>query len=121
MKKAQGSILIDDEQFTKAFETWMAQRPNHASTLKTFIARIKPKLVEARAKGATYEELVGFLRQQGVECSVSTLKAYLAVKRRPKSGSKASKDKRRTDLKSPALPARTSQPGLKGGITDDQL
>src|SRR5580658_2630673 len=88
MKKAQYAIPADEGQFTKAFETWMAERPDRAPTLKTFLARIKPKLAEARSKGVTYQELAAVLRQQGIECSISTLKAYLAVKRRTKHGGK---------------------------------
>jgi hypothetical protein len=121
MRKVHSALAIDEEQFTKAFDAWMEQRPDRARTLKTFIAGIKPKLAEARTKGATYEELAAFLRQQGIECSISTLKAYLAVKRRSKSAGSAAGSRRRTSAKSPPPPVITAQPGIKGGLTDDQL
>jgi hypothetical protein len=121
MRKVHSALAIDEEQFMKAFGTWMEQRPGRALTLRTFIASIKPKLAEARAKGATYEELASFLRQQGIECSISTLKAYLAVKRRSKSGGNAAGSRRRTSAKSSPPSVITAQPGIKGGLTDDQL
>ena len=121
MKKAQGTLPLDDGQFTKAFDTWLAERPKVAPTLKAFIARMRPKLKDARANGVTYEQLATFLREQGIECSVSTLKAYLAAKRRPKPGGKASKKSGKADLKTPIPAASTRQPGLKGGLNERDL
>jgi hypothetical protein len=69
MKKAHDSTALDEGKFTTAFDAWLAQRPKAAPTLKSFIASMKPKLIEARRKGVTYEQLVVFLREQGVACS----------------------------------------------------
>jgi hypothetical protein len=121
MKKASGTLPLDDGQFTKAFDTWLAERPKAAPTLKAFIARMRPKLKGARANGVTYEQLATFLREQGIECSVSTLKAYLAAKRRPKPGAKAGKTPAKPDPRSPILPSNTPRPGLKGGINERDL
>jgi hypothetical protein len=121
MKKAQGTLPLDDGQFTKAFGTWLAERPKAAPTLKAFIARMRPKLKDARANGVTYEQLATFLREQGIECSVSTLKAYLAVKRRTKPGAKAAKTPAKADVRAPIPSANTQQPGLKGGINERDL
>ncbi len=121
MKKAQGTLPLDDREFTKAFDTWLAERPKAAPTLKAFIARMRPKLKDARANGVTYEQLATFLREQGIECSVSTLKAYLAAKRRPKPDGKAAKDRGKADAKAPIPSASTPRPGLKGGINERDL
>ena len=136
MKKAHASPPPDEEKFTQAFDTWLAGRPKAAPTLKAFIASIKPKLTEARRKGVTYEQLVAFLREQGVACSISTLKAYLAVKRRPKSGGKTVKNNQPPSAKSPTAAAKASakpvastsippigaaQPGIKDGTPDDDF
>lgn len=121
MKKAQGTLPLDDGQFTKAFDTWLAERPKAAPTLKAFIARMRPKLKDARANGVTYEQLATFLREQGIECSVSTLKAYLAAKRRPKPAGKAAKTPAKSDPRSPIPPVNTPRPGLKGGINERDL
>jgi hypothetical protein len=121
MKKAQGTLPLDDGQFTKALDTWLAERPKAAPTLKAFIARMRPKLKDARANGVTYEQLATFLREQGIECSVSTLKSYLAAKRRPKPGAKTAKTPTTSDPKSPIPPANTPRPGLKGGINESDL
>ena len=121
MKKAQGSLPLDDGQFTKAFDTWLADRPKTAPSLKAFITRMRPKLKDARANGVTYEQLATFLREQGIECSVSTLKAYLAAKRRPKPGGKAAKTQAKPDPRSPIPPASAPRPGLKGGINESDL
>jgi hypothetical protein len=121
MKKAQGALPLDDGQFMKAFDTWLAERPKAAPTLKAFIARMRPKLKDARANGVTYEQLATFLREQGIECSVSTLKAYLAAKRRPKSGGKGAKERGKADLKAPIPSVNTPRPGLKGGISEKDL
>ena len=121
MKKAQGSLPLDDGQFTKAFDTWLAERPKAASTLKAFITRMRPKLKDARANGVTYEQLATFLREQGIQCSVSTLKAYLAAKRRTKPAGKATKTPAKADPRPPIPPASTPRPGLKGGINERDL
>ena len=121
MKKAQGTLPLDDAEFTKAFDTWLAERPKAAPTLKAFIARMRPKLKDARANGVTYEQLATFLREQGIECSVSTLKAYLGAKRRPKPAGKAAKTPAKSDPKSPIPSANTPRPGLKGGINESDL
>ena len=121
MKKAQGALPLDDGQFTRAFDTWLAERPKAAPTLKAFIARMRPKLKDARANGVTYEQLADFLREQGIECSVSTLKAYLAAKCRPKPAGKAAKTPAKPDRKSPIPSANTPRPGLKGGINERDL
>ena len=121
MKKAQGTLPLDDGQFTKAFDTWLAERPKAAPTLKSFIARMRPKLKDARANGVTYEQLATFLREQGIECSVSTLKAYLAAKRRPKPCGKGAKERGKADAKSPIPSTNTPRPGLKGGINERDL
>ena len=121
MKKAQGTLPLDDGEFTKAFDTWLAERPKVAPTLKAFIARMRPKLKDARANGVTYEQLATFLREQGIECSVSTLKAYLAAKRRSKPGGKAVKAAAKSDPISPIPSASTPRPGLKGGINERDL
>ncbi len=121
MKKAQGALPLDDGQFTKAFDTWLAERPKAAPTLKAFIARMRPKLKDARANGVTYEQLATFLREQGIECSVSTLKAYLAAKRRPNAGGKAAKERGKPDARGPIPSASTPRPGLKGGINERDL
>ena len=121
MKKAQGALPLDDGQFMKAFDTWLAERPKAAPTLKAFIARMRPKLKDARANGVTYEQLATFLREQGIECSVSTLKAYLATKRRPKPGGKADKTPAKTDSRPPIASANTPRLGLKGGINERDL
>ena len=121
MKKAQGSLPLDDGQFTKAFDSWLAERPKTAPTLKAFITRMRPKLKDARANGVTYEQLATFLRDQGIECSVSTLKAYLAAKRRPKPGCKAAKESGKSNARAPIPSANTPRPGLKGGINERDL
>jgi len=121
MKKAQGALPLDDGQFMKAFDTWLAERPKAAPTLKAFITRMRPKLKDARADGVTYEQLATFLREQGIECSVSTLKAYLAAKRRPKPGAKAPKPPAKSDPRPPIPPSNTPRPGLKGGIHERDL
>ena len=136
MKKAQASPPPDEEKFTQAFDAWLAARPKAVPSLKTFIASIKPKLAEARRKGVTYEQLVAFLREQGVACSISTLKAYLAVKRRPKSKAKIVKNSQITGAKSPIAAAKASakpvastsippigaaQPVIKDGTPDDDF
>ena len=121
MKKAQGALPLDDGQFMKAFDTWLAERPKAAPTLKAFITRMRPKLKDARANGVTYEQLSTFLREQGIECSVSTLKAYLAAKRRPKPGVKTAKTPAKSDQRSPIPSANTPRPGLKGGINERDL
>ena len=138
MKKAQGALPLDDGQFMKAFDTWLAERPKTAPTLKTFIARMRPKLKDARANGVTYEQLANFLREQGIECSVSTLKAYLAVRRRPKPGGRIVKNSQTSGAKPATQPANvlprvsesgsnpsnvsstqpdnTENPGIKGNL-----
>jgi len=121
MKKAQGSLPLDDGEFTKAFDTWLAERPKAAPTLKAFIARMRPKLKDARAIGVTDEQLATFLREQGIECSVSTLKAYLAAKRRSKPGGKAEKERGKPDPTAPIPSANPPRPGLKGGINERDL
>jgi hypothetical protein len=121
MKKAQGALPLDDGQFMKAFDTWLAERPKAAPTLKAFITRMRPKLKDARADGVTYEQLATFLREQGIECSVSTLKAYLAAKRRPKPGGKEAKTPAKPDPRSPNPSASTPRPELKGGINERDL
>jgi hypothetical protein len=121
MKKAQGTLPLDDGQFTTAFDTWLAERPKATPTLKAFIAQMRPKLKNARANGVTYEQLAAFLREQGIECSISTLKAYLAAKRRPKPGGKTAKTPAKSDPRSPIPPANTPRPGLKGGINERDL
>jgi hypothetical protein len=121
MKKAQGALPLDDGQFTKAFDTWLAERPKAAPTLKAFIARMRPKLKDARANGVTYEQLATFLREQGIECSVSTLKAYLAAKRRPKPGDKGANVRGKPEAKAPTPSANAPRPGLKGGINEEDL
>jgi hypothetical protein len=121
MKKAQGTLPLDDGEFTKAFDTWLAERPKAATTLKAFITRMRPKLKDARANGVTYEQLATFLREQGIECSVSTLKAYLAAKRRPKPGGTAAKTPVKSDPRSPIPPTSAPRPGLKGGINERDL
>jgi hypothetical protein len=121
MKKAQASPPPDEEKFTQAFDAWLAARPKAVPSLKTFIASIKPKLAEARRKGVTYEQLAGFLREQGVQCGISTLKAYLAVKRRPKPGGKTAKNGYASGANASIPPASTAQPGVKGGIPDKDL
>ena len=121
MKKAPGALPLDDGEFTKAFDTWLAERPKAAPTLKAFIARMRPKLKDARANGVTYEQLANFLREQGIECSVSTLKAYLAAKRTPKPGGKATKATAKSDPRSPIPSPSTPRPGLKGGINERDL
>ena len=121
MKKAQASPPPDEGKFTQAFDAWLAARPKAVPSLKTFIASIKPKLAEARRKGVTYEQLAGFLREQGIQCGISTLKAYLAVKRRPKPGGKAAKTTAKPDPRSPIPSTSTPRPGLKGGINERDL
>ena len=138
MKKAHASTAIDEGKFSTAFDAWLASRPKAAPTLKSFIASMKPKLIEARRKGVTYEQLVVFLREQGVECSVSTLKAYLAVRRRPKPGGRIVKNSQTSGAKPATQPANvlprvnesgsnpsnvsstqpdnTENPGIKGNL-----
>ena len=121
MKKAKDSTALDEGKFTTAFDAWLAAWPKAAPTLKSFIASMKPKLKDARANGVTYEQLSTFLREQGIECSVSTLKAYLAAKRRPKPGGKAAKTLAKPDPRSPIPSANTPRLGLKGGINERDL
>ena len=121
MKKAQGALPLDDGQFMKAFDTWLAERPKAAPTLKAFITRMRPKLKDARADGVTYEQLATFLREQGIECSISTLKAYLAAKRRPKPAGKAANTPAKADPRAPIPSVSTPRPGLKGGINERDL
>ena len=138
MKKAKDSTALDEGKFTTAFDAWLAAWPKAAPTLKSFIASMKPKLIEARRKGVTYEQLTAFLREQGVECSISTLKAYLAVRRRPKPGGKIVKNRQTSGAKPAAQPANvlpkvnesgsnppdvsrtqpdnTEHPGIKGNL-----
>ena len=143
MKKAHASTAIDEGKFSTAFDAWLASRPKAAPTLKSFIASMKPKLIEARRKGVTYEQLTAFLREQGVECSISTLKAYLAVRRRPKPGIKIVKNSQTSGVKPTAQPANVSptadesgsnssdvsgtqpnnpaQPGIKGDLSTEDF
>jgi hypothetical protein len=121
MKKAQCTLPLDDGQFTKAFDTWLAERPKAAPTLKAFIARMRPKLKDARANGVTYEQLAAFLHEQGIECSISTLKAYLGAKRRPSPGRKTGKERGKPDVRAPIPPTRARQSALKGGIDEGDL
>src|SRR3954469_14984893 len=115
MKKTQRSLPTDEEQFTKEFETWLADRPQTAPTLKAFIARMKPKLIDARAKGVTYAQLLAFLSEHGITCSISTLKAYLAAKRRTKGRTKPGQPPTKAGRKASIAPPRAPQPGVKGG------
>ena len=120
---------VDEAQLTAALDRRLAEQPAQAPSLKSLLLRLKPRLVQARAKGMTYQQLAEFMAEQGVPCSVSTLKAYLANKR-----SKKQRPAQRVIGRLAVANARTNgdptkgitstagrQPGVKGGITDDDI
>lgn len=118
---------IDVSRITDALDQWIAQRPEPAASLKSLVQQLKPKLVQARAKGMTYQQLAEFMAEQGFPCSVSTLKAHLATRRSTKRkpahrttnnpfGCKAVNTRKPSDSST-----LRRQKGIKGGIADDEI
>lgn len=129
MPKPPHDPSVDDSRFTNALDQWLAQRPAPAPSLKSLVQRLKPKLIQARAKGMTYQQLATFMAEQGFACSVSTLKAHLATKRskKPRAGNRTPGKPIASQpviTRSP-MPHNESkprhQPGIKGGISDDEI
>ena len=120
---------VDEAQLTAALDRRLAEQPAQAPSLKSLLLRLKPRLVQARTKGMTYQQLAEFMAEQGVPCSVSTLKAYLATKRskKPRSahraiGRLAVANARTNGDPTKGISSTTGrQPGVKGGITDDEI
>jgi len=120
---------IDEVQFTAALDQWLAEQPSRALSLKSLVLRLKPRLVQARAKGMTYQQLATFMAEQGAPCSVSTLKAHLANKRSKKPravqraiGRLAADHAKSNGSTSPRIaPSTARQPGVKGGVTDEEI
>ena len=87
---------IDFEAISRNLAALEHNDRRNRKTIATLLERLKPALVDARARNVSFSELTSFLKASGIPVSEPTLRHYLQgfirkKKRRPKKGKHATK------------------------------